>query len=233
MILRNLNLLQDDPLGFVFFLILAVVALVIGFTIHEFSHALSAHMEGDETARRMGRLTFNPIRHIDWFGFGLLLVVGFGWAKPVQVNPYNLRHGRLGMAWVALAGPLSNFILAFALGMLLRFDLLSVGRSLPVYGDVAGLFGLIVFLLVFFNVMLGFFNLIPLPPLDGSKVLGGLLPQALYYPYLKFETYGWLVLLGIVAVSFALEFATGISLIGSVLLPPVEFLYQLATGSRL
>lgn len=232
MILLNFDQLLANPSGFLLLIILSVIALVAGFTVHEFSHALTAHGEGDATARRMGRLTLNPIKHVDWLGFALILFVGFGWAKPVQVDPYNLRHGRLGMAWVALAGPLSNFVLAFLFGLILRFDALTVGRHLPVYGDVAGLFGLIVFLLVFFNLMLGIFNLIPIPPLDGSKVLGGLLPDSLYYPYLQFERFGWLVLLGLVGVSLALSYTTDINLLAMILLPPVEFMLELATGGQ-
>ena len=232
MILLNLDQLLANPAGFLLFVILSIVALVAGFTVHEFSHALTAHGEGDATARRMGRLTLNPIKHVDWLGFALILFIGFGWAKPVQVDPHNLRHGRVGMAWVALAGPLSNFVLAFLFGLLLRFDILTVGRHLPVYGDVAGLFGLIVFLLVFFNLMLGIFNLIPIPPLDGSKVLGGLLPDALYYPYLQFERYGWLVLLGFIGVNLALSYTTDINLLAMILLPPVEFMLELATGGQ-
>ena len=218
------------------YVILSVIALVVGFTVHEFSHALTAHGEGDATARRMGRLTLNPIKHVDWLGFALILFIGFGWAKPVQVDSHNLRHGRLGMAWVALAGPLSNFVLAFLFGLLLRFDVLTVSRYLPVHGDVAELFDLIVFLLVillvFFNLMLGIFNLIPIPPLDGSKVLGGLLPDPLYYPYLQFERYGWLVLLGFIGVSLALSYTTDINLLAMILVPPVEFMLELATGRQ-
>ena len=126
MILQSLDLLRENPAAFVLVIGIGLVGLIIGFTVHEFSHALTSHIEGDDTARRMGRLTFNPIKHIDLLGFILLLVVGFGWAKPVQVDPYNLRHGRFGMSMVALAGPLSNFVLAFVLGLVFRFGLLPV-----------------------------------------------------------------------------------------------------------
>ena len=125
MILQNLDLLQQSPAIFALVIGIGLVGLVVGFTIHEFCHALAAHGEGDSTAHQMGRLTFNPIKHIDLFGFILILVIGFGWAKPVQVDPYNLRHGRLGMSWVAVVGPLSNIVLAFLLGLLFRFELLN------------------------------------------------------------------------------------------------------------
>ena len=234
MILFGFDQLLNNPAAFLLVFALSVVALVAGFTVHEFSHAITAHGQGDDTPRRMGRLTFNPLRHIDWLGFTLLLIVGFGWARPVQVDPHSLRNGRLGMSWVALAGPLSNFVLAFLFGLLLRFDVLTVGRHLPAYGEVAGLLAVFVFLLVIYNLLLGIFNLIPLPPLDGSKVLGGVLPDALYYPYMRFEPYGWLILVGLVGVNLALNYVPNVNfnLFGMIIEPPLEFLLELATGGK-
>ena len=233
MILFGLERLQEDWQLFILDLFSGLVGLIIGFTIHEFSHALAALGEGDPTARRMGRLTLNPLKHIEPFGFALLVVVGFGWARPVQVDPRNLRHGRLGMAWVALAGPLSNFVLAFLLGALIRSGIVPSGivpddLVRDNFTDFLG--GLVLPLVIFYNLALGVFNLIPLPPLDGSKVVGGLLPRALYEPYLSFERYGWVLLMGLVAVNLALHFTLDISIIGSVLLTPLLFLYWLATG---
>ena len=227
-ILLGLELLPENWQQFIRVLFSGLVGLIIGFTIHEFSHALAALGEGDPTARRMGRLTLNPLKHIEPFGFALLLLVGFGWARPVQVDERNLRHGRLGMAWVALAGPLSNFVLAFLLGALIRSGIVPDGLALDNFPDFLG--GLVLPFVIFYNLALGVFNLIPLPPLDGSKVVGGLLPRALYEPYLSFERYGWLLLLGLVAVNLALNFALDISIIGSVLLAPLQILYWLATG---
>lgn len=226
MILQSLDLLRENPAAFFLVIGIGLVGLVIGFTVHEFSHALTAHGEGDQTARRMGRLTFNPIKHIDLLGFLALLVVGFGWAKPVQVDPYNLRHGRLGMSWVALAGPLSNFALAFLLGLVFRLNLLSE----PNLYSLTGLLGFALFFIIFYNLILGIFNLIPLPPLDGSKVVGGLLPNALYYPYLRFEQYGWIPLVGLVGVNLILSYAFDINILGEILIPPVRFLFGLAAG---
>lgn len=226
MILQSLDLLRENPAAFFLVIGIGLVGLLIGFTVHEFSHALTAYGEGDHTARRMGRLTFNPVKHIDLLGFLLLLVVGFGWAKPVQVDPYNLRHGRLGMSWVALAGPLSNFALAFLLGLLFHLNLLSE----PNFYSPTGLLGFALSLIIFYNLVLGIFNLIPLPPLDGSKVLGGLLPGALYDPYLRFEQYGWIPLVGLVGVNLILTYAFDISILGAILLPPVRFLLELAVG---
>lgn len=226
MILQNRELLWENPAAFFLVIGIGLAGLIIGFTVHEFSHALTAYGEGDQTARRMGRLTFNPVKHIDLLGFLLLLIVGFGWAKPVQVDPYNLRHGRLGMSWVALAGPLSNFVLAFLLGLVFRLNLIS-GPSLY---SLTGLLGFALLLIILYNLILGIFNLIPLPPLDGSKVVGGLLPNALYYPYLRFEQYGWIPLVGLVVVNLILSYAVGISILGEILMPPVRFLLGLAVG---
>ncbi len=230
MILQSLDLLRQDPVSFILVIGIGLAGLIVGFTVHEFSHAFTAHMQGDGTARRMGRLTFNPIKHIDLLGFLLLLVVGFGWAKPVQVDPYNLRGGRLGMSLVAFAGPLSNFILAFILGLVFRFDLLPVVLQTRGISGVEEILGFAAFLAIFFNLILGIFNLIPLPPLDGSKVLGGLLPRALYEPYLQFERYGWIPLIGLIGVNLFLSYAFDINFLGRILLPPALFFFHLATG---
>ena len=230
MILQSLDLLRDNPVSFILVIGIGLAGLIVGFTVHEFSHALASHVQGDDTARRMGRLTFNPIKHIDLLGFLLLLIVGFGWAKPVQVDPYNLRNGRLGMSLVAFAGPFSNFVLAFILGLVFRFDLLPVVIQTRGISGVTEILGFAAFLAIFFNLILGIFNLIPLPPLDGSKVLGGLLPRALYVPYLQFERYGWIPLIGLIGVNLLLSYAFNINLLGRILLPPALFFFRLATG---
>ena len=230
MILQSLDLLRENPTAFVLVIGIGLVGLIIGFTVHEFSHALTSHIEGDDTARRMGRLTFNPIKHIDLLGFLLLLVVGFGWAKPVQVDPYNLRHGRFGMSMVALAGPLSNFVLAFALGLVFRLDLLPVVTDTRFVSGIVDILGFAAFLAIFFNLILGIFNMIPLPPLDGSKVVGGLLPGSLYQSYLQCERYGWIPLIALIGVNLFLSYAFGINFLGRILIQPALFVFRLATG---
>ena len=230
MILQSLDLLRENPVAFFLVIGIGLVGLIIGFTVHEFSHALTAYGEGDQTARRMGRLTFNPVKHIDPLGFALLLVVGFGWARPVQVDPYNLKHGRLGMSWVALAGPLSNFILAFLLGLIFRLNLLPVVYDPQAVSSLSDILGLALFYAVFFNLILGIFNLIPLPPLDGSKVIGGLLPRPLYESYLQFERYGWIPLVALVGVNLALSYTVGINFLGRILVQPALLLFRLASG---
>lgn len=144
------------------------VAILLGFTIHEYSHAQAAYLLGDPTAKSQGRLTINPMAHIDPIGTLLIFIMGIGWGKPVPFNPYNLRNQKWGGALVALAGPASNFLMAITIGILLRF--------LPFSNP-----GLILFFSIFIwlNVLLGVFNLLPVPPLDGSHILLAILPRSL------------------------------------------------------
>ena len=156
-----LSSLLNDPLTALAWLVAFVVAL----TFHEFSHALVAKLQGDDTAERMGRLTLNPIPHIDPVGLLAVMFAGFGWAKPVPYNSYNLRDQRLGPVLVAAAGPLSNLVLFVLAG--LAFKGLAAAQLVApesaLWGFLSALMGV--------NVVLFAFNLIPIPPLDGSKVL--------------------------------------------------------------
>src|SRR5262245_55979814 len=171
-------------------LVLKIPALLIAVTVHELAHALVADRLGDPTPRAMGRITLNPLPHIDPFGALAFILAGFGWAKPVSVNAANLRHPRRDMALVAAAGPLSNFVMAF-LGLLL-FAL--VGRS-GVTGEPIGRALLLVFQ---FNLALGIFNLIPLPPLDGGHFLRYFLPPAAGGLLHSLERFGPMILLVLV-----------------------------------
>lgn len=178
-------------------IIARLVVLMIAFTIHELAHAITADYLGDPTPRRMGRLTFNPIKHLDPFGTLMLLLAGFGWAKPVMVNPMNMRgNPRTSMAIVAAAGPLSNLLMAAIAAMFFRFDLVSVGAS-----SGSGIFPSPDFILqqfLWINLILAFFNLIPIPPLDGSKILFAILPAELVYRLRPLEQYGFILLMGLV-----------------------------------
>ncbi|MCI0479911.1 site-2 protease family protein [Candidatus Uhrbacteria bacterium] len=154
-----LSLLFENPVIFVIW----VLAILVALSVHEFSHALMGTLLGDPTAKRLGRLTLNPVKHIDPFGLMALVTVGFGWGKPVPYNPYNLRDQTWGPVKVALAGPAMNLVVAILLGLALR--ILS-----PLLGE-GNLLSQFLYLCVFLNVALLLFNLLPIPPLDGSKLL--------------------------------------------------------------
>ncbi len=177
-------------------LISRVVVLLIAFTVHELAHALTADWYGDDTPRRAGRLTLNPLAHLDPMGSLLLLVAGFGWAKPVPINPYALqRRSRYAPVWVSLAGPLSNLALAVLAAIPLNLGLLSANsiddRFLPSPADFALEF-------IFLNLVLLLFNLIPLFPLDGEKVLYYLAPQSWTATLDRLRAAGPIILLAVI-----------------------------------
>ena len=174
-------------------LALSVIPILICITVHECCHGLCALSLGDDTAKRAGRLSLNPIKHFDAVGFIMMLVVHFGWAKPVPVDMRRFKNPKLGMAATALAGPVSNILLAIL--MLFIYGLL--------YGALVettvGLYVLYAIrLTATLSVSLGIFNLIPVPPLDGSKVLFAFLPQRWYYTLMRYEKYGSLVMIVLV-----------------------------------
>lgn len=240
MLLRLFEVLQEDParvpelLGIL--LATVGVALLVAITVHEFSHALIATTLGDETARRLGRLSLNPLRHLDPVGTLLLFVAGFGWGRPVPVNPMLFRRGprgRQGMALVAAAGPVSNLTLAFLLGLLVRTGLVTwhspflympfAQRSLEwVLADVVGF-------IILYNILLGVFNLIPLAPLDGSSVLLGLVPQPLARTVARLQMYGPAVLLAIVGMDIVFQWGILWRVIG----PAVDTISGLVVGRAL
>jgi Zn-dependent protease len=168
------------------------LSLVVALSVHEFAHAWVAYQLGDSTAKNRGRLSLDPRRHLDVLGSIMVLAVGFGWAKPVPVNPYNLRSGpKTGMATVAVAGPFSNLLLAIIVAFPLRLGVVEAyyaSRYLPNPQEI-------LFTFVLLNVVLVFFNLLPIAPLDGFKVLLGLLPQPAAQSFQKLEPLGPLILL--------------------------------------
>jgi Zn-dependent protease len=168
-------------------LIAGVVALLVGLTFHEFSHALTADQLGDHRPRAMGRLTLNPIAHIDPIGALMLVVAGFGWAKPVMVNPAALRGGRGSMALVAFAGPIANVVVAIAFAVVFRVMALANVES--------GFFLSLVALIVQLNILLAIFNLIPIPPLDGYNVALAYLPPRQAVTIQRYAPYGIIFLL--------------------------------------
>ncbi len=181
-------------------MIVMTVPLLAAVTVHEVAHGLVAYKLGDPTAKAAGRLSLNPIKHLDFFGtLAFVLTQAIGWAKPVPVDPRNFKNPRRDMMWVALAGPLANFALAAFCALLLRiFPYLLYPLSL--FGEqMLSFFGkpllLMLALGVQLNVGLAVFNLLPVPPLDGSKILAGLLPRSLAYQYARLEPYGFILLL--------------------------------------
>jgi Zn-dependent protease len=203
--------------------IVLAIMLLFAFPFHEFAHALAAYRLGDSTARLFGRLTLNPLAHLDPTGAAILaisMLVGFGigWAKPTPVNPHNLRYGRWGEAIVAAAGPLSNLILATAGAIPLRY-IYATGMDVPFLTGVLELF-------VFINLLLMIFNFIPIPPLDGSKVLFAFLdPRTSFQVRPILEQYGTLILLLAIFPLFG-----GRSLISIVFTALLNPLFALLTG---
>jgi len=172
---------------------LRIVAVLLCLVVHEVCHGLAAYWLGDPTAKQSHRLSLNPIHHLDPFGLLMMVVVGFGWAKPVPVNPNYFRKPKQGMAVTALAGPVSNLLLAVLF--------LGIGKVIYLYAPYsAGMnvfFEWCLFTVAPMSVGMGLFNLIPIPPLDGSKVLAMFLPNSAYGQLMRYERYGILVLLAL------------------------------------
>ena len=195
-------------------LIARAITLIIAFSVHECAHAWAANQLGDATARYMGRLTLDPRPHIDPLGMILGLIYGFGWAKPTPVNPHNLRYGPVaGMALVSVAGPLSNLGLAVVFAAVWRLAAPALrifeanGTLIPTPVDLLQT-------LVFINLLLLIFNLVPIPPLDGYSVLRALLPRHWAYQLQRIEPYGPLILLGVLVLSYL-----GLPVLSVLLLP--------------
>lgn len=224
-----LRFLADDLQTFLLFFAALAVAFVVGIAFHEFSHALTARHLGDDTAERLGRLTLNPLRHLDPAGTALLLLVGFGWGKPVPVNAYRLRNGpRTGMAVVAAAGPVSNFVMAALAALPVRLGLVPLVGLAPQPWWTAGEYvGLFLFFLIFINVVLGLFNLIPLAPLDGFKVALGLLPADLARSFQRLEPYGMGILMLLIGVSWLTRGA--VDPLGAVISPAQDEIFRFLT----
>lgn len=197
-----------------------IPGFVLGLTLHEFSHAFTAFRLGDPTARNMGRLTLNPLAHLDLLGSIMLLVVGFGWAKPVPVDASHFRSPRAGMAAVAFAGPLSNILLAALIGFLFRLSFAEASGALP------EVWVKIIVYAVWINIILALFNMIPVPPLDGSRILRSVVPDAWQAGYSNFEKFGPMVLFALLLVANL----TGISIFGRIINPAAQPLVRLILG---
>ena len=195
-------------------LALLIPVLLFALVFHEFSHGWVANKLGDPTAKHQGRLTLNPLAHLDPFGSMMILFVGFGWAKPVPVDSRYLANPRTDMMKIAFAGPASNLLLAFIGGMLIR---------------VTGYMGPLTSMLIIFtqiNISLAVFNLIPIPPLDGSQIFSGIMLQRNPQLVMKLQMYGPQILMGLILFGML----TGVSLIWTVMSPFVNFFMLLFSG---
>lgn len=178
-------------INFQFYLILIPVVL-ISLTIHEFAHAYIAYKLGDNTAKNQGRLTLNPISHLDPIGTILLVIAKFGWAKPVPVDPRNFKNPKKDMLLVAIAGPISNIITAIFSAVFLKLIFSNLESLQNSFSFIEPLMSVLVWL-IFIGIVLAVFNMIPIPPLDGSRVLHAILPENLAEQYRKIEIYGILI----------------------------------------
>ena len=190
--------------------------LLFALTFHELAHGYVAMRLGDPTAKNAGRLTMNPLKHLDPLGVIAFIIMRIGWAKPVPINPVYFKDPRKGMLLVALAGPGANLLLAVVSAILLKFFLLL--KVLPLY--IFNPIGSMLVASVWINIMLAVFNCLPIPPLDGSKVLMGVLPPDMARSYAKLEPFGFLLLL----------FLFYIGLLSKVIMPIISFANNLLLG---
>lgn len=209
------------------FLLIFLPALLFSLTFHEAAHAWMASRLGDQTARMLGRLTLNPLPHLDLFGTLMLVLSGFrfGWAKPVPVDPRNFANEKQGILLTAAAGPISNIILAIGCGVIIRLLLANGWGSTMTEGVVVAL-GRIVGMALIMNLSLAFFNLIPLPPLDGSKILYGLAPHEWDHALWRLEQVGPMILIAVIALGMFAGFSPIWFLVG----PVVNLMCQALSG---
>ena len=212
-----INYLFTNPLLFFVY----IIALLVAIAVHEFSHALAADYLGDPTARLAGRLKLNPLVHIDGMGLLFLLLFGFGWGKPVGFDPFNLKNPRKDAAIISLAGPFSNFVLASLLAISLRLLAFFKFSSLV----SAGYFFLIP--IISLNVILGVFNLLPIHPLDGFKIAGGLLSDEKAREWYQLERYGMIFLIMLI-----FPFGRG-SMLDIIIRPVISFILNLLIPSSI
>lgn len=213
--------LMDQPLV----LLAWILAIVVSLSFHEFSHALAATSLGDNTAKFSGRLTLNPLSHISWMGLLMLVLVGFGWGRPVPFNPYNLKAPKFGPAVVAIAGPFSNLVFAAVAIIIIAIAFPGV-NPLFIMGGAGSLNLMAIFLslVIYINLLLMIFNLIPIPPLDGSKILFAFLHGSRFQYIQEFlEEKGSSLLFGLILFSYAFN----INIFGVIFSPVLNFVYNL------
>ena len=200
-------------------LIILLPILIFSLCFHEFSHGYIAYRLGDHTAARSGRLTLNPLAHLDPIGSLMILFVGFGWAKPVPVNPINFSNPRIDMIKVAFAGPASNLILAFIAGLMIRLTNYSELMSNGIIYQTLYVFS-------FINIALAVFNMLPVAPLDGSQIFGNLISKNNPELAWKLQMYGPKILMGLILIGILTPF----SLLGTIMMPFIKFFLFLFSG---
>ena len=207
-------------------LLLLAPPILIALTFHECAHAYTAYRRGDDTARQLGRLSLNPLRHLDPLGTIMIFLVHFGWAKPVPVNPLRLKNPRKDMLWIAAAGPISNMVLALVSGLVLRTFFAIEGAPDVHTGRPIGPLFFMVMMSLQINLALAIFNILPIAPLDGSKILSGLLPAGFAGLIGVLERYGPFILIGLIIVGRT----TDVSILGGLIWPFVDFFSKIFAG---
>ena len=242
MILRYLSVLGDSPMAFVIVVAAFIFSLLVGLTFHEYMHARVADRLGDRTPRSFGRLTLDPRAHLDPAGALMILIIGFGWARPVPVNPFNTANPKQAMAMIASAGPLTNLAIAALAAVPIRMGWVAGTHAfvpawqVDLLADFAtrnpgNLLGLFLGTVVAINVLLAVFNLLPLAPLDGFRVAIGLLPRDLSQPLARLEPWGPGILILLLLLPFISngQYSPLLTVMG----PPLNFFLDLFTGGTL
>lgn len=195
LLFKLIQLLFENPVYFLIFFIILTFPILISITIHEWAHGFAAYKFGDPTPKEQGRLSLNPFAHLDPVGTLMLFIVGIGWAKPVEINPFNIKS-RFKLTLVAIAGPLSNYLMAVFFSFVVYLIItISDLKGLNPGANVLALFVVLLELIVRINLVLGTFNLIPIPPLDGANIVRNILPENLAEAYFRLAPYGLPILL--------------------------------------
>ncbi|MDD3012670.1 MAG: site-2 protease family protein [Candidatus Gastranaerophilales bacterium] len=195
LLLWLIKLLMNDPMQFLIVLAILILPLLVSVTIHEWAHGMTAYLFGDPTPKRQGRLSFNPFAHLDPIGTLMLFIIGIGWAKPVEINPDNI-HGKTKLMLVALAGPGSNFLLAIFFSLInYAFIKYSLIHGIDIEGQIPILIISMLKIIVQINIILCLFNMMPIPPLDGSNVLKWFMPENIAAAYSRLAPYGMFIIL--------------------------------------